>query len=388
MQKSKLFWQRKVKDNLKLFRRTIRTAFKSPILARDYLNFRSACKTYNWTLAQSLMGDIAQTAYNLKDSRLLKEMSFAALRFLDLPLYTKWESECEALDGNIRETDWLGEDLSDATLWISFRETEKQGMAIGLNLAGYVNFVSKQAKYTILVVESRLVQVFERTLVNVKVVAAPAEAYPVSGTHLVTANPLILRSVLGVKQKTIDTLHTPLITNKSEVEKFRTKYKAHKNIPIIGIAWGSFSPTKSEAPLDCWVDLVKSIDAIFVVIQYQYKGFDDDLKTLMNATQKCVILDNSVDQLVDMDRFANQIASLDLVVSTTGTSAHFSGAIGIPTYTVCDDLFRRACAVKSFNKVPWYPEAYVYGKNGRDWPSVFCNLKNDLLRKYSKVTVI
>jgi hypothetical protein len=373
-------YRQRIKDKLKLFRRTIRTALKSPNLAVKFLNFRSACKAYNWTLAQSMMSDIALTAYNVRDSRLLREMSHAALRFLDLSLYTKWESECEVLDGNVRKTDWLGEDLSDATLWISFRETEKQGMVIGLNLTGYVNYISKQAKYTILVVESRLVPIFARTLTNVRVLAAPIEPCTTPGTRLVTANSLILRSIIGVEQKTIDSLYIPFITDKDRVAQFRSRYTINMNLPIFGIAWGASSSTKFEAPLDYWVDLVKSINAIFVVIQYRYDDFDNDLEALMNAAPNRVILDNSVDQLVNMDVFANQIASLDLVVSTSGTPAHFAGAIGIPTYTICDDLFRRACAVKSFNKIPWYPRAYLYGKNSRNWVSVFDNLKDDLTK--------
>jgi hypothetical protein len=371
-------FRQKVKDSLKFFRRTVRTSFKSPTLAIKYLNFRSNVRAYNWNAAKLIMNDIAEEAYKVRDSRLLKEMSHSAMRFLDLDSHLKWASKCEILDGNTKKTDWRGEDLSGATLCISFRETEKQGLAVGLSLTGYVHYVSQQAKYTILIVEKRLVPIFASTLANVRVVAGPTKVSAISGTYLVTANPLILKTVIGLEQKTIDSLYMPFATNADRVKKFRSKYEINTNMPIIGIAWGSFSLTKSEAPIECWIDLVKSINAIFIVMQYQYDGFNQDLDALMLSAPGRIIFDSSVDQLVDMDIFADQAASLDLVVSTMGTPAHFSGAVGVSTYTVCDDLFRRACPVNSFNKIPWYPEAYLYGKNGRNWISVFDDLKNDI----------
>ena len=387
-QKLKLFWQRKIKDNLKLFRRTVRTSIKSPSLALDYINFRRIASVHDWNTAESMIDKIAFGATKAGDSRLVKEMAEASLRFNNLGAYTHWQVESARLDGNFRNTDWVGEDLSDATLWISFRETKKQGMVTGLNLTGYVKDVAKQAKYTILVVEDRLVPIFARTLPDIEVISGPVKAVAKQDTRLVTANSLILRSIMGVEQEIIDSLYIPLVPNYKAVSDFRLKYANDSNLPIFGISWGTFSVTKSEAPLEFWIDLVKSINAIFVVIQYEYDGFYCDVKSLKKAAPGRIIVDKTVNQLVDMDLFAAQISSFDLVVSTSGTPAHYAGSLGTPTFLICDDLFRRACPVESFNKIPWYPDAILYGKNGRGWSSVFYDLKNDLLRKYSKVTAI
>jgi hypothetical protein len=382
----KKFWQRKYKDNLKLFRRSIRTAIKSPSLALDYLSFRRKTSNYDWSEAGLMVNQIAERANKLKDSRLVKEMAEASLRLGNQVSYTKWQVEIERINGNFRPNDWSGEDLSDATLWISFRETEKQGLSNGLNLTGYVKKASNGAKYTVLVVEKRLVDIFARTLPNVRVVASPAQAKAIQGTRLVLANSLILRSIIGVNQDTLDSLYIPLLPNKEIALELSEKYK-HKNLenlPFIGIEWGTFGPRKDEAPIKFWVDLVKSINVVFVILQYKYDGYSSVVSALELAAPNRIIVDDSVNQLVDLDRFSAQLSILDAMVSTHSSDSHFAGALGVPTYLICDDLFRRSCPVQSFNKIPWYPNSVLYGKNNREWSTVFNELKKDLVEKYDK----
>ena len=151
-QKLKTLYQRAYKDKLKLFRRTIRTSLKDPNLALDYLRFRRLTAKKHWKLAQPMLDKIGGRAVRIKDARLVKEVAEASLRLGDQVSYTKWQVESAKIDGNFRPDDWSGENLSNATLWVSFRETEKQGLSDGLNLTGYVKKASSDAKYTVLVV--------------------------------------------------------------------------------------------------------------------------------------------------------------------------------------------------------------------------------------------
>ena len=385
-QKLKTLYQRAYKDKLKLFRRTIRTSLKDPNLALDYLRFRRLTAKKHWKLAQPMLDKIGGRAVRIKDARLVKEVAEASLRLGDQVSYTKWQVEIARINGNFRPNDWTGEDLSDATLWISFRETEKQGLSNGLNLTGYVKKVSNGAKYTVLVVEKRLVNIFARTLPSVRVVAAPAQAKAIQGTRLVLANSLILRSIIGVNQDTLDSLYIPLLPHKEVALELSEKYK-HKNqenLPFIGIEWGTFGPRKDEAPIKFWVDLVKSINVVFVILQYKYDGYSSVVSALELAAPNRIIVDDSVNQLVDLDRFSAQLSILDAMVSTHSSDSHFAGALGVPTYLICDDLFRRSCPIQSFNKIPWYPNSVLYGKNNREWSTVFNELKKDLVEKYDK----
>jgi hypothetical protein len=385
-QKLKTLYQRAYKDKLKLFRRTIRTSLKDPNLALDYLRFRRLTAKKHWKLAQPMLDKIGGRAVRIKDARLVKEVAEASLRLGDQVSYTKWQVESAKIDGNFRPDDWSGENLSNATLWVSFRETEKQGLSDGLNLTGYVKKASSDAKYTVLVVEKRLVDIFKRTLPGVRVVAAPAEAKAVKGTRLILANSLILRSVIGVEQNILDSLYEPLLPNKKIALELSKKYKYNnqKDLPLIGIEWGTFGPRKDEAPIKFWVDLVKSINAVFVILQYKYDGYDSIVKTLKLVAPDRIIVDDSVNQLSDLERFSAQLSTLDAMVSTHSSDSHFASALNVPTYLICDDLFRRSCPVRSFNKIPWYPNSVLYGKNGREWQEVFDDLKEELTNKYDK----
>ena len=385
-QRLKTLYQRVYKDKLKLFRRSIRTGLKDPRLALDYLYFRRLTAKQHWKLAQSMLAKIGSRAVRIKDARLVKEVAEASLRFGDQVSYTKWQVESAKIDGNFRPNDWFGEDLSDATLWVSFRETEKQGLSDGLNLTGYVKKASSRAKYTVLVVERRLVDIFTRTLPSVRVIAAPAESQAINNTRLVLANSLILRSVIGVDQRTLDSLYTPLLPNKEIALELSEQYKCYNknSLPLIGIEWGTFGPRKDEAPIKFWVDLVKSIDAVFVILQYKYDGYSSVVKSLNMAAPGRIIIDDSVNQLVELERFSAQLSILDAMVSTHSSDSHFASALDVPTYLICDDLFRRSCPVQAFNKIPWYPNSILYGKNGRDWSEVFIDLKKELIKKYGK----
>jgi hypothetical protein len=71
-----------------------------------------------------------------------------------------------------------------------------------------------------------------------------------------------------------------------------------------------------------------------------------------------------------MDRFASQIAALDLVISISNSGAHLTGALGQPMILVRDDLFRRSWPYLS-RAVPWQADTIVIGKDERPWDEAF-----------------
>ena len=44
--------------------------------------------------------------------------------------------------------------------------------------------------------------------------------------------------------------------------------------------------------------------------------------------------DSSADPLGDLDRYAAQLAALDLVISVSNTTVHVAGALGVPTWVI------------------------------------------------------
>jgi hypothetical protein len=137
---------------------------------------------------------------------------------------------------------------------------------------------------------------------------------------------------------------------------------------VVGLSWWSSHFGKDLPGIEHWTELVRSTPAVFVSLQYGEVAAD--LAALRAAAPARFLVDASVDQMVDMDRFAAQLGALDAVVTISNTGAHLAGGMGVPTQLIRDDWFRRAWPVLS-DRTPWYPRVRVRGKDGRTWAAVF-----------------
>jgi hypothetical protein len=367
------WYKRAVSDRIKAARRFIRRFAKSPRLALGFLRFQSEIRRRNWAVALGMLPSLAEGAIRARDTRLLKEVSAAAGRLGDHENHARWGLENARLCGDLKATDWHGEDISTATLVVNFMETEKQGLAIGLNLAGFVMEASKSALACLLVVEKRLVPIFQRTLPNVQVLPFPQPSLlNLSAERLVTANSLILRSVLGSSQRRISSLYAPLVADANLTLKLREHYLAGRQVPLIGISWWSSHHGKDLPPLEEWAQFIRDFPAVFVCLQYG--SVEQDCKILSEAALGRFVRDPEVDQLKEMDSFASQLRAMDAIITISNTGAHLAGGLGVPTAVIRDDWFRRGWPVLS-DETPWYPSIRVFGKEGRPWAGVFAAIR-------------
>jgi len=369
------WWRRHLADWATNLRRQVRRAVFSPRLAWGFHGFRRAVKRRQWREVHRRLMPLAAAAEQARDTRLLSEMAHAAGRLDESRLATQWAYSNAQLLGNVKPTDWQGEDLSDATLVIRFMETEKQGLGIGLNMAGYVAEVAAKSRHCILVVEKRLVPIYSRTLPKVEVQSFPADVMAKLGTRLVTANALTLMAMMGTAPEEIESRFLPLKADAAKSAELRRGYQAGRELPLVGISWWSSHFGKDLPPIETWAGMARGIDAIFVNIQYG--NVAADWAVLEQAASGRVVRDESVDQLVDMDRFAAQLGALDAIVTISNTGAHLAGGMGLPVFLVRDDWFRRGWPVLT-DRTPWYPGARVFGKEGRSWPDVFDGVKSQL----------
>lgn len=365
------WYHRHVADPLKNLRRQIRRGILHPRLAFGYQAFRRAIEQCRWDDAHARLDELAAACEKARDRQLLLEMGFAAERLGEHEKTTQWQFRSRTLSGGTRKTEWTGEDLSDATLVVIFQESEKQGLAGGLNAGGYVAEAAAKAKHCRLIVEPRLVPIFKRSLSGIDVQAYPSPIEAIADTRLVTANPLTLKHVLGTSAEEIEGRFRPLKADETEITGLREKYQAGQSKPLVGISWWSSHFGKDLPSLDDWCELIRSTNARFVNIQYG--DIEADLDVFGKTAPDRFIHDGSVDQLKDMDRFASQLGALDAVVTISNTGAHLAGAMGVPTCLIRDDWFRRAWPVRS-DRTPWYPHTKVYGKDGRPWPEVMAKI--------------
>jgi hypothetical protein len=99
----------------------------------------------------------------------------------------------------------------------------------------------------------------------------------------------------------------PLRADPKRVASIRQRYHAESRGPLLGISWGSSNPDKLLPDLKSWVPLLGWESATFVSLQYG--DIQKDLETLRELTGGRVIHDTEINQLVDLDGFAAQIAA-------------------------------------------------------------------------------
>jgi hypothetical protein len=159
----------------------------------------------------------------------------------------------------------------------------------------------------------------------------------------------------------------PIQADRALAAEFRRRYRGDSDLPLVGIAWGSTNKKKQLPDIGAWNRLFARVPAIYVSLQYG--DVADALKSLRAGSPYPVINDPSVDQLVDMDRFAAQIAALDAVVSIDNTGAHLVGAMDKPMVLLLSDQTRSVFPLTGAES-GWFPRTVVTRKEGRQWSAV------------------
>jgi len=188
---------------------------------------------------------------------------------------------------------------------------------------------------------------------------AHAEAEVFAGVQHLTA-------LFEADERVIRTHFVPLRPEPRRIAELNVRYRRGSR-PLVGVAWGSSNPGKDLPPLAAWRDLINRPDLDFVSLQYG--DIENDLKVLTDGVQERIFHDRSVDQLVDMDLFAAQIAAMDAVVTISNTGAHLAGALGVPSVLILGDRFKRSWPVQG-DHTPYYPFVVLVPKRERPWNAV------------------
>ena len=346
-----------------------------PVLAWHLALHRKHVRRRDWHAVLKTTQEIVPLVEARRDAKLMEAMGKSLELLGEYGGAARLRMESRRIRKGSRPNEWNGEDISHRTLLVNLRETTKQGMSTAIRAAGLVGQAARRAKRCIVIVEPRLVPLFRRTFPGVDVRAAGAgddavrvEADVVAGLHH-------LRAVLVTDAKAIAACFVPLRPDSELSRQFRTTYRSSDRRPVIGISWASTAHTKEIPGLGDWAQFLQKIDATFVSLQYG--KIDGDLAKLRMGDRNRIIYDRSVDQLVDMDRFSAQVASLDAVVSISNTGAHLAGALAVPGVLIFDDKFRRGWPVIG-DTTPWCPRMKLVMKKGRPWNEVMEEVRERL----------
>ncbi|CAH2394671.1 hypothetical protein [Mesorhizobium ventifaucium] len=316
----------------------------------------------DWTGLEASTNEMAITADRARDPEMMQKAGQAFERLGNFARAAELRLSARRQRKGKGANEWTGEDLGSDTLLIDLVEDDPRSLGRVIRHARLAGAAAGCAQSATIRVEPRLVSLVQRTFPNATVV--PAQQNVVGDKFASFEN---LAWVFGRDAERLAADFVPLRVDPELVQTFRKRYRSMTDLPLVGLSWGSKSHSKDVPDFPEWARFIAQTQATFVSLQYgQIKPA---LRRLRNGNDARLIYDDSVDQMVDMDRFAAQIAALDAVVSISNTAAHLSGALGVPTIFLIDDNFQTAWPVTG-DRTPWYPKGIVIHKEGRAWPVV------------------
>lgn len=363
------------KNWFRLHRRNLFRRFRSADLDVEVQRFRNLVNAGDWDLARPLAMTIATRAEQLGDYRLCNEMAQALQR---LGVYGR-SAQLKLASRHIRKghdpREWSGQDPTGKTLVLDLMENEKQGLATAIHHASSVKAAADRCKKCTVIVERRLVPVFARTFPGMDIIPAMSTAAAQAREQAdFYASAQHLAATVEPDAATIERQFFPLQADATVAARLRAEYGISGK-PLVGLSWGSSNVGKDLPPIESWRKLL-DLDAVqFVSVQYGELG--NQLAILRSGKEGRLIHDQSVDQLVDMDRFAAQLAALDAVVTISNTGAHLAGAMGVPTIVLLGDRFQRSWPV-DLTRSPYYPQTRLIWKKRRNWSDVVDDATQEL----------
>ena len=266
---------------------------------------------------------------------------------------------------------WDGEAIAGKTLVVDqvFNHLGQQ-----LRHARLIGPAVRHSGRCIVLAEPRLVPILQRTFAGADVVDQTGGYAAAHAAADFVTNSWDLAQWFADTPAKLAAGFIPLRPDPGLVARFRTEYAARSRPALIGISWGTQNTTRQiPAPAD-WDVLLSGVNGTFVSLQYGKT--EAAIEFLGGYCDAPIVNDRTVDQLTDMDRFAAQIAALDLVVTIDNTIAHTASAIGRRSIVVTHD--GPSHWPLRYDRTPWYPAARVVRRRGRNWKEVLGEARQHL----------
>ena len=255
---------------------------------------------------------------------------------------------------------WDGEPLRDKHLLI----WTEQGPGDEIFISSMIPDVLALGARCTLVCSERLAPLFRRSFPDIDIVCR--EQILAGGGKAIDATYQASLSHLGRHlRQNADAFPASNDHLKADTElthELRARYQAGSAKPLVGISWRSanvFAGSEKSIALAAWTDALRVPNLRFVSLQYgNYQKEIDEVKASTGAD---FVVDSTIDPLIDMDRFAAQVAAMDLVISVSNTTVHVAGAQGRPVWTLVPSSVGRIWYwfLERTNS-PWYPSMRLF----------------------------
>ncbi|MGD0831580.1 MAG: tetratricopeptide repeat protein [Terracidiphilus sp.] len=260
---------------------------------------------------------------------------------------------------------WRGEKLASGRLLL----WGEQGIGDEIQFAGLIPDALRTGNSIVLDCDARLQTLFARSFPEVEVVSGcgPAESSSFEIDAQLSAGSL--PGVFRNSEAAFAVTTSPYLkADSQERERFRDRYNDGRR--LIGLAWHTRNQStgrKRCIDLSAFAPLFALTGMRWISLQY---GDFDSLEAQAAQANAPLLIDRTVDQFVDVDRFAAQVAAMDRIVTIDNSTAHLAGALGLPVALLLPfsaDWRWQDRRVDS----PWYPTVRLIRQpKAGDWASV------------------
>jgi tetratricopeptide (TPR) repeat protein len=292
------------------------------------------------------------------------------------PGWSNYESRWQSID---HETPmraypqplWSGEQVAPGRLLL----WGEQGIGDEIMFAGLLPDAIRTGNHIMLDCDPRLKPLFARSFPGIEVVSgldqtqSPESTQPngqeISAQLPTGSLPRLFRPASAAFAATISPY---LKVDPVERDRMRARYGDGRR--LIGLAWHTNSAkTGRKRTID-----LGALAPLFALpgirwVSLQYGDFDALAEQAADA-QAPILIDRGIDQFVNVDLFAAQVAAMDQVITIDNSTAHLAGALGVPTRLMlpfaADWRWREAQ-----QSSPWYPTMRLFRQPRLgDWVSV------------------
>lgn len=276
---------------------------------------------------------------------------------------------------------WNGEDIAGKRVLV----WTEQGIGDEILTASMIPDAIAVAEHVTILCSARLVPLFRRSFPTASVEERRAPL-PTSARDPRLAFQMSLAD-LGAAFRP-DLAHFPdrpkfLTADEAQREELRTRYQAaHPGTALVGLSWSSHGNSQmgwlKSNNLEAWGPILTTPDVTFVNLQYGDRA--DELARIHAHFGVRILSDASVDPMKDMDRFAAQVAAMDLVISTSNSTVHTAGALGVPIWMLAPKgRGRHWYWFRNRDDSPWYPSLRLIQQTDEGgWEGAIARCAEDL----------
>ena len=227
---------------------------------------------------------------------------------------------------------WRGEDLTGKSILI----WTEQGIGDQILYSSMIPEVIARAGRCIIECKDRLAPVFARAFPD-----ATVTAYRSQGEAATSADGLDFQTPVAslgeYLRPSLASFPRSSHYMKADSGRYAALRKRYQQIApgnlIVGLSWRSKNAEIGEiksVDLELWRDVLLTPGVTFVNLQYG--DCTQELADVKASLAVTVVQDSAIDPLLDMDGFFAQVAAMDLVISTSNTTVHVAGSLGVPTW--------------------------------------------------------